>query len=111
MGWVRRARVVLLMARVAQGAIQRVIVIDVAIGTEPRRYGVRAGQRETRRSVVECAVHPIHGVVTIRAGGRERSRHVIHGCGRVVVIGLMATDTSSRQRSVIAVGMAVGALS
>ncbi len=38
-----RPRVVLLMARIAESAIQRVIVADVAIRAKPRRDGVAAG--------------------------------------------------------------------
>lgn len=42
MSWIRRTRVVLLMTRIAKRAIQRVVIVDVAIGTEPRRYCMHA---------------------------------------------------------------------
>ena len=59
--------------------------------------------------MVEGAIAPLHGIVTVRAGGRESRRHVVHGSGRVVVVSLMAAYTSGGQRRVVIVGMAIGA--
>jgi len=44
-GRVRRAggtRVVLLVARIAQGAVQRIIAVDVAVDASPRRDRMRS---------------------------------------------------------------------
>ena len=50
--------VVGLMARIAERAIQRIVVVDVAIGTQARGHGVRVGQRETGCRVVKFAIGP-----------------------------------------------------
>ena len=73
------AVVILLMARVAQGVIQRIVVVNVTISAEPRRHGVRSGQLEAGSVVIESSVGPVNGVVTGFAGGRECGRNVIDG--------------------------------
>jgi hypothetical protein len=65
--------VILLVTRVALGAIQRVVVADVAIRALPRRHRVRSGQGETRCRVVELAMAPEHRIVAAFASGRESS--------------------------------------
>ena len=52
------SRVIALMARVAERAIQRIVVVDVTIGTQARGHGVRVGQRETGCRVVKFAIGP-----------------------------------------------------
>jgi len=81
----------------------------VAIGTEPRRHGVRAGQLETSGRVIESGVRPQHCVVAGLARGRERCGDVVHRRGGVVVIGLVARDTGRRRQVVIIVDVAIGA--
>jgi len=106
---VRRARVVLLMARVAKSAVQGIVVVDVAIGTEPRRHGMRARQLEAGGRVIERGVRPLHRVVTGVASGRERSRDVVHRGGRIVVIRLVARDAGGAGQVVIVVDVTIGA--
>ena len=41
--WIIRGSVIRLVARVAESAIERIVVVLVAIGTKPRRHGMGAG--------------------------------------------------------------------
>ena len=90
MGGIVRAGVVLLMARIAESAVQRVIVVGVAVSTHPRRDGVRARQLESSCCVIERGVGPEHGVVAGLACRRESRRNVVHWRGRGVVVVLVA---------------------
>ena len=78
MGWIRGARVVFLVARIAERAIQRIVVVDVAIRALTRGRNVRSGQRESRGSVIKFTVGPKHGVVAALTCSREMRRDVIH---------------------------------
>lgn len=51
-----RAGVVLLMTRVAECAVQRVIVVDVAISADPRWHSVRSRQLEAGTVVIKRAI-------------------------------------------------------
>ena len=53
-----RSVVVVLVAADAGGAGDVVVVVDVAVGTQPGRHGVRAGQNESRSRVIEFPVCP-----------------------------------------------------
>lgn len=64
-------RIIRLMARVAQRAVQRVIAVLVAIRALPRWNQVRTCQREPSRGMIKFAVSPLHRVMTSLAGGRE----------------------------------------
>ncbi len=75
--WVRCPVVVSRVARIAKGGADVVVVIDVAIGASPWRNSMHAGQRPAGLCVVECAVHPVHGVMAHLAGGGELRRDVI----------------------------------
>jgi len=108
-GRTRRAGIVLLVARVTQSAVQGVVVVDVAIGAEPRRHRVRASQREPGRGVIEHRVGPQVRVVAGITRGWEACRYVIHWCGRVVVIVQVARDASRHRDVVVVVDVAVGA--
>ncbi len=105
---VRRTRVVLLMARVAQRAVQRIVVVDVTIGALPRRNGVRSRQRKPRRRVIEFAIRPQNRVVALLA--RRRESRMRHRRGGVVVIRLVATEARRAGEGVVIVDVAVGAL-
>ena len=107
---IRRAGVILLMARVAQGAVQCIVVVDVAVGTQPRRHRMRARQLKTSGGMVEGRISPEHGVVAGFARGREARCNVIHWRGRVVVIGLMARHTRGAGQVVVIVDVAIRTL-
>ena len=101
---------VIQVASHARRVIEFVIVINVAIGALARRHGMFAGQRPARLSVIELAVGPGGGIVTGIARGREVCTDVIDRRLGVVVVGLMARDTGGSRDVVIAIDVAVGAL-
>ena len=108
--WIIRAGVVLLVARVAERAVQSVVVVDVAVGAEPRGNRVGARQLETRRCVVEGTVGPEHSIVAGFARGGESRRNVVHRRKCVGVVILVARDASGAGQVVVVVYMAVGTL-
>ena len=62
--------------------------------------------------MIELAVRPQHGVMTLLACSREAELDVVHRRGRVVVVGLVATH-ASRVRAgeiVVVIGVALSAL-
>lgn len=87
-----------------------VIRIDVA----GRAHVIRATMIRRKGCVlrvVEARSGPIRGVMAVLAGcGEELGLCRMAGVRRVVVIRLMASDASGRQRCVIAVRVAVAAL-
>jgi hypothetical protein len=56
--WIRGAVEIVQMACDAGGAVQGVVIVDVAIRALPRRYGVGSGQREPGGVVIELSVGP-----------------------------------------------------
>ena len=105
---VGRALVILQVAGDACRAVQGVVVIDVAVGALPRRHHVQSGERESRSGVIKLAVHPQHRIVALLARcGETRMRH---RRGRVVVVGLVATDARRAGDAVVVVHVAVSAL-
>ena len=102
--------VVLLVARIAQSAVQRVIVVGVAVDALPRRDGVRARQLESSRGVIEGGIGPEHGVVAGLARRRESRGNVVHRRGGGVVVVLVARHAGRAGEVVIVVDMTVGAL-
>ena len=51
-------RVVLLVARIAQRAVQRVVVAHVAVGAQARWHDVRSSQLEAGGGVVKRGIGP-----------------------------------------------------
>src|SRR5215831_1257006 len=104
------ASVILLMTRVAESAIQRVVVIDVAIGAGARWHHVRSSQLETSTGVVEGTIRPLHGVMASLACRGECDCDVIYRRNGVFVIQLMARVTGRARQVVIVVAVTVGTL-
>ena len=109
-GGIGRPCIILLMARIAQCAVQRVIVVDMAVSALAWRHQVRARQLESGCAVVESGVRPQNRIVASFAGGRESSRRVVHWRGRVVVVRLMARHAGSAGQAVIVIDVAIRAL-
>ena len=65
---ISRARVVLLMTRVAERAVQRIVVVDVAVAAGTRGDCVRSRQLEAGTVVVKRTIRPLVGVVAGLAG-------------------------------------------
>ena len=105
---IRRSLVVLQVTTHASGAIEAVVVVDVAIGALPRRNRVQAGEREAGAGVVESRVQPVRGVVTLVAGLREIGSDVIR-TGRSLVILQVAAHAGAGVEIVVIVDVAVGA--
>ena len=103
------AGVVLLVARVAQGTVQRIIVVDMAIRALPRRNSVTSRQRETGAAVIERRVCPRTRVVALIACLRESGGNVIGVCSPLIVL-QMTRDTGGARQIVVIVDMAIGAL-
>ena len=100
--------VILLVARVALRAIQRVVVADVAIRALAGGHRVRSGQGETRGRVVKLAMVPQHRIVAAFAGGRKSSMGN-RSC-RPSIILLVAGVTRGAIQRVVVIDMAIGAL-
>ena len=105
---IRRALEILQVTAHASGAGQVVIVVNVAIDALARRHGMRTGQNESGRGVIELAIGPGHRVVTLLASCREPGMR--HRRGRRVVVGLMATDAGGYGDVVVVIDVTVRAL-
>ena len=104
---VRGSLEILQVTRHAGRAGQVVVVVDVTVRALARRHGMRTGQNESGRGVIELAIGPGHRVVTLLAGGRESGMR--HRRRRRVVVGLVATDTGGRGDVVIVVDVTIRA--
>ena len=71
--------------------------------------GVRAGQRESGRRVIECRIVPRRGVVALLTGLRESRTDVIR-VRRSLEIFQVAAHTGCRRQVVVVVDMALRAL-
>lgn len=103
-------RVLLLVTGVTESAIQRVIVVDVAIGAGARGHQMRSGQLEPGAGVVEGAIGPLHGVMAGLACRRECHCDVVNGRGCVGVVPLMARVAGSAREVVVVISVAFGTL-
>ena len=88
---------------------QIIVVVDVAIGAQAWRHGVRVGQREARAGVIELSIRPQHRVVAAFARRREARLDMVHGSGRGVVVLQMAGRAGGGGQVVVVVDVAVEA--
>ncbi len=107
---IRRAAVVLLVARIAQRTVERIVVSDVAIRALARRHGVRSRQLESRRRVIERAIGPEHSVVARFASCREAGSNVVHRRECIGVVALVARYAGGARQVVVVVHVAIGTL-
>ena len=78
---IRGSLEILQVARHAGRGIQRVVVVDVAIGAGARRHRVHSRQRKPGTVVIECRVCPVVGAVALLARLRKTRGDVIGiGC-------------------------------
>jgi len=97
--------------RVAVGALEHGVVIRIRMASCANAVGIAMVDWESRvLRVIESRTRPGGSVMARRAGGREELRlRCVAWIGGVVVVGLMAADTSRGQRRVVGVDMAVRA--
>ncbi len=104
-----RALKILKVAADASRAVQRVIVVDVTIGTRTWWDCVHTGQLESGGVVVKRGVRPVGGVVTSLASLREVRARVIRIRGALEIF-QVARDASCAAQRVVAIHVAIGAL-
>ena len=100
------------VSAMAACALEYRVVIGIGVTCRADAVGIAVTSRELRvLRVVEARSCPRRGVMAVLARGREelRLRRVARIC-RVLVIRLMASDASRRQRRVVSVYVAVRAL-
>ena len=107
--WIGRVVVVRLVATHAGRRQCRVIVVHVAVRTG--HGGMRPGQRECGRIVIESRAGPVCGAMAHVARSREADLRV-HRVIRVVVVGLVTGNTRGigAGQGVVAIHVALGAL-
>ena len=105
---VRGALEILQVAGHARRAVQRVVVVCVAVCALPRRHGVQPSQRKSRGGVIKFAIRPLHRVMTLLARCGKASMWHRRRCA--VVGGLMAVDAGCAADAVVVVDVTVAAL-
>ena len=84
-----------------------VVVVDVAIGTLPRRNGMGSGERESRLGVIECRGLPRCSVMADIACLREAASHVVGIRGSLEILE-MAGNASAAGQVVVIIRVAIG---
>jgi len=109
--YVRVADVSGVVAAMTARTLEHGVVIRIRMARGANTVGVPMVDWESRvLRVIERRTRPRGRVMARRAGGREELRlRGVAGIGGVVVIGLMAADTSRGQRRVVAVDVAFSA--
>ena|SRR5215472_14245944 len=97
---------------VAPGALKNRVVVRVGVAGRAHVVRVTVVRRERRvLSVVEGRAGPTGRVMAVLARGREELGLCrVSGVRRIVVVRLMASDASSRQRCVVAVDVTIATL-
>lgn len=92
------AEIIGIIAAMAARALEHRIVVGVRVARRANTIGVAMVHREPGvLRVIESGAGPCGGVVAVLARSREELRlRLVTGIGRVVVIGLMATDARRR---------------
>ena len=101
-------RVVLLVARVTQCAVQIVIVVHVAVGTSSRWHGVTSGEWEAGGAVIKRGIQPGASAVALVASLREIRADVV-GISRSLVVLQVTRNAGVGGQIVIVVDVAIGA--
>ena len=97
------------MTRVAQRAIQRVVVVDVTVSTLTRWNGVRTSQRESGAVVIKRRIQPRRSAVALFAGLWKIRGYVAGVCRSLVVLQVTSHAGAARQ-VVLVVDVAVRTL-
>jgi len=82
-------------------ACQVVVVVDVALGA--LQSGMRAGQRESGRGVIESRSRPRRGVMALRTSLREAGLYVIRIGSALEILQVAADASRIRTREVVVV--------
>ena len=108
----RRLRIVVVVLVTADARRVRdvVVTVHVAVGTLPWRNGMRTCQGKTRSGMVESAIAPLDGIVTLFTIGGEMRSHVIHRRLCVVVVVLVTAHARRIGDVVVVVDVAVRTL-
>ncbi len=109
--YIRVTEVVGIVAAMTGRALEYRVVVRIRMTRGANAVGVAMVNRELRvLRVIERRTSPGGRGMASRTGSREELRLLcVAGIRGVVVIGLMATNTSGGQRGVVAVDVAVGA--
>ena len=87
----------------AGGIGEVVVVVEVTVGALPWRHRVHAGQRKSRRVMVELRVQPVIRAVASIASHGKLAGYVV-GVGGSIVVGFVARETRDRHRLKLALG-------
>jgi len=94
---IRRALEIRHVTADAGGIGEVVVVVEVTVGALPRRHRVHAGQRKSRRVMIELRVQPVIRAVASIASHGKLASYVI-GIGGSVVVRFVARETLDRHR-------------
>lgn len=101
-----------IISTMASGALEDGVVIGIGVAGRAHAAGVTVSNREgCVLRVVECRPRPRRSVVAGLASRREKLRlRGVAWVRRVVIVRLMTADADCRQRGVVVVDVAIGAL-
>lgn len=95
------------VARHAYGAVQRIVIVNVAIGALAWRNSVHSCQHETGRGMVKLSISPLHCVMALFTGiGKAGVRHRTRRAGEIL---LVTSEAGAGGQVVIVVDVAIDA--